>query len=158
MAPIVSEVDVARPPDDVFRYVTDPSRFGEWQSGVVSAHIEGDGAQSVGSRCIMTRRIGSSDRTSTSEITQLSPPRTWAVRGIDGPIRANIAVTVDPRQDGAQAHVTIQVDFTGHGMLGKMIMPMVIREARQEVPQSCQKLKVRLESGPGGRQPGPESP
>jgi uncharacterized protein YndB with AHSA1/START domain len=37
----VSEVDVARPPGEVFSYVTDPARFGEWQSGVVSAHLEG---------------------------------------------------------------------------------------------------------------------
>ena len=148
MALIESEVDVARPPAEVFRYVTDPSRFGEWQSGVVSARIEGDGPQAVGSRCVMIRRIGGSDRTSTSEITELSPPRMWTIRGIDGPIRANVTVTVDPRQDGAQAHVAIQLDFEGHGM-GKLILPMVVREARKEVPESVQKLKARLEGGSG---------
>jgi uncharacterized protein YndB with AHSA1/START domain len=31
MAPIVSTIDVARPPADVFSYVTDPSGFHEWQ-------------------------------------------------------------------------------------------------------------------------------
>jgi uncharacterized protein YndB with AHSA1/START domain len=148
MAPIVSEVDVTRPPEEVFRYVTDPSRFGEWQSGVVSAHIDPDGPQEVGSRCVMTRRIGGSDRTTTSEITELSPPRTWTIRGIDGPIRADIAVAVDPRQDGTQAHVTIQVDFRAYGM-GKLVMPVVVREARKEVPESCELLKSRLESGSG---------
>ncbi len=149
MAPIVSEVDVARPPDEVFRYATDPSRFGEWQSGVISAHIEGDGAPAVGSLCIMTRRVGGSDRTSTSEITELSPPRRWAVRGIDGPIRANVSVTVDPRQAGEAAHVAIEVDVEGYGM-GKLIVPVVVREARKEVPQSCQNLKARLEDGAVG--------
>jgi carbon monoxide dehydrogenase subunit G len=144
VAPIVAEVDVARPADEVFRYVTDPSRFGEWQSGVVSAHIEGDGPQAVGSLCIMTRRIGGSERTSTSKVTELSPPRRWAIRGIDGPIRANITVTVDEADQGA--HVAIEVDFTGHG-LGKMILTVVIREAGKEVPESCQKLKSRLEAG-----------
>jgi uncharacterized protein YndB with AHSA1/START domain len=148
MAPIVSEVDVTRPPEEVFRYVTDPSRFGEWQSGVVSAHIDPDGPQEVGSRCVMTRRIGGTDRTTTSEITELSPPRTWTIRGIDGPIRADIAVAVDPRQDGTQAHVTIQVDFRAYGM-GKLVMPVVVREARKEVPESCELLKSRLESGSG---------
>jgi uncharacterized protein YndB with AHSA1/START domain len=148
MAPIVSEVDVTRPPEEVFRYVTDPSRFGEWQSGVVSAHIDPDGPQEVGSRCVMTRRIGGSDRTTTSEITELSPPRTWTIRGIDGPIRADIAVAVDPRQGGTQAHVTIQVDFRAYGM-GKLVMPVVVREARKEVPESCELLKSRLENGSG---------
>ena len=146
MAPIVAEVDVARPPDEVFRYVTDPSRFGEWQSGVISAHMEGDGPTAVGSLCIMTRRIGGSDRTSTSEVTELSPPRRWAIRGIDGPIRANVTVTVDPRQDGSQAHVALTLDFLGYGV-GKLILPVVIREGRKEVEESTQKLKARLESG-----------
>jgi uncharacterized protein YndB with AHSA1/START domain len=149
VAPIVSEVDVARPPDEVFRYATDPSRFGEWQAGVVSAHIEGDGPPAVGSLCIMTRRIGGSDRTSTSEITELSPPRAWAIRGMDGPIRANVTVTVDPRQDGTQAHVAISLDFHGYG-IGMLIVALVVREARKEVPESCQKLKARLESGAAG--------
>jgi uncharacterized protein YndB with AHSA1/START domain len=149
VAPIVAEVDVARPPDEVFRYVTDPSRFGEWQEGVVSAHIEGEGPQAVGSLCIMTRRIGGSDRASTSEITELSPPRRWAIRGIDGPIRACVTVTVDSRQADEAAHVAIEVDFTGHG-IGKLIMPVVVREAGKEVPESCQKLKSRLEEGSGG--------
>ena len=29
MPPIVSSIDIARPPDEVFAYVTDPARFGE---------------------------------------------------------------------------------------------------------------------------------
>jgi carbon monoxide dehydrogenase subunit G len=145
VAPIVADVEVARPPDEVFGYVTDPSRFGEWQSGVVSGHIEPEGPPAVGSRCIMTRRIGGAERTSTSEITAISPPRTWVIKGIDGSIRADVAVTVDSLQDGARARVTIKLDFRGHG-IGKMLLPMVVRQARTEVPQSCQNLKKRLEA------------
>ncbi len=35
MPPIVSHIEIARPPDEVFSYVTDPSRFTEWQADVV---------------------------------------------------------------------------------------------------------------------------
>lgn len=146
MAPIASAVDIARPPEEVFAYVTDPSRFAEWQSGVVSGHIEGHEPPSVGSKCVMTRQIGGSKRTSTSEITEIVPPRIWAIHGIDGPIRADVRVSVEPLQDGSQSRVTIQLDFHGYG-IGKMIVPMVIRQARKEVPQSCQDLRKRLEDG-----------
>ena len=149
MAEIVSGVDIGRGADEVFDYVTDPSRFGEWQDGVVEGHIEGDEAQRVGSLCVMTRRIGGTDRTSTSEITEISPPRTWAIRGIDGPIRANVHVSVDPIEGGERSRVTIRLEFTGHG-IGKMIAPMVIRQARKEVPESCEKLKKRLENDEKG--------
>jgi uncharacterized protein YndB with AHSA1/START domain len=144
VAPIVTEVDIARLPGEVFGYVTDPARFAEWQAGVVSGHTEGGGAPAVGTRCTMRRRVGGSVRTFTSEITQVDPPRTWAIRGIDGPIRAAVNVRVEPRQDGAQSHVTISLDFSGHG-IGKMLLPMVVRQAQKEAPQSCQKLKQRLE-------------
>lgn len=147
MAIIVAEVDIARPPGEVFAYVTDPSRFGEWQSGVVSGHIEGDGPPQVGSRCVMTRRIGGSERTSASEITQIAAPRAWAIHGVDGPVRADVTVTVDPISGGQGSHVTIGLDFHGHGA-GVMLMPMVVRQARKEAPQSCQKLKTRLEADP----------
>jgi Polyketide cyclase / dehydrase and lipid transport len=95
---------------------------------------------------MMTRRIGGAERTSVSEITQFAPPRTWAIRGIDGSIRADVEVTVEPLGDGSGSHVSISIDFRGYGV-GRLIVPMVVRQARQEVPQSCQNLKRRLESG-----------
>lgn len=142
MSPIVATIDIARPPGEVFPYVTDPSRFGEWQAGVVSGHTDGEPA--VGTRCTMTRRLGGSERTSTSEITEISPPTSWAIRGVDGPIRAAVRVSVEPRADGEHSHVTISLDFSGHG-LGRALLPMVLSQARKEVPQSCQKLKQQLE-------------
>lgn len=72
----------------------------------------------------------------TSEITHIDPPRTWGVRGIDGPIRATVNVTVDPLDDGRRARVTksIELDFEGHG-IGKLLVPLVVRrEARKEMP------------------------
>ena len=36
MAPAVTTIEIARPPEEVFAYVTDPSRFSEWQKAVHS--------------------------------------------------------------------------------------------------------------------------
>ncbi len=147
MAAIVLKTDIARPPDEVFSYVTDPSRFSEWQEGIVSAGTAGDGPQRLGSKCTMTRRIGGTDRVSTAEITEFDPPRSWAIRGIDGPIRAIARLAVEPLDEGARSRVTIALDFEGHGA-GKLIVPLVVLpQARKQAPVSCQRLKERLESG-----------
>jgi hypothetical protein len=69
----------------------------------------------------------------------------WAIRGIDGPIRANIHISVDPLEDGGRSRVTIRLEFTGYG-IGKLIAPVVIREARKGIPLSCENLKKRLEN------------
>jgi uncharacterized protein YndB with AHSA1/START domain len=147
MAPIVTSIEITRPPEEVFRYVIDPSRFVEWQEGVVSGRMEGDGPHGVGSRCVTTRRIGGGERASTAEITEFDPPKTWADHGIDGPIRARVNVAVEPRGVGG-SNVTITLDFEGHG-IGKLLVPLVVRrQAQKEMPANCQRLKQRLEGGP----------
>jgi len=146
MPPIVSSVEIARPPDEVFTYVTDPSRFPEWQHDVVSVRIEGDGRPGVGSRFTTTRRIGGVERTMTQEITEVSPPRSWVVHGVDGPIRPNANVTVEPLDDGARSRVTFALDFEGHG-IGKPLLPAVRRQTLKVAPTSYRNLKERLERG-----------
>jgi uncharacterized protein YndB with AHSA1/START domain len=147
MAPIVSSIEIARPPEEVFAYVTDGSRLGEWQEGVVSSSADGEAPPTVGSRTVTTRRIGRGERTMTMEITEITPPRAWAVRGIDGPVRAIVHGTVDPLDEGGRSRVTIELDFEGHG-LGKLLVPLVVRrQAQREMPRNMGKLKERLESG-----------
>ena len=86
MAPIIASIEVARSPDEVFAYATDPTRFAEWQKGVVSGHMDGAAIPAVGDRCITTRRIGFAERPATSELVRYEPPRRWGVGGVDGPI------------------------------------------------------------------------
>jgi uncharacterized protein YndB with AHSA1/START domain len=148
MAPIVTSIEIARPQNDVFAYVTDPSRFAEWQAGVVGGSTEGGTSPSVGSKCTTTRRIGGTARQVTSEITKFDPPTSWGIHGIDGPVRAIVDVIVEPLNGTAQSRVTIELDFEGHG-IGKLLVPLVVRrQARNEMPANCRKLKERLETTP----------
>ena len=146
MAIIVSKIEIARPPDEVFSYVTDPSRFAEWQEGVVDGCLEEGRPPIVGSKCTTTRRIGGAARAVTSKITEVNPPTTWAVHGVDGPIRAIVKVTVEPLDKPLRSRVTITLDFEGHG-IGKLLVPLVVRrQARNEMPANLKRLKDRLES------------
>src|SRR5919204_3880523 len=145
MAPIVSSIEIARPPDDVFQYVTDPSRLPEWQQSAVDARVEGAGPPTVGSRAVVTRRFGRGERAMTTELTNLSPPSSWGGRGIDGPVRGIFNGTIEPLEGGARSRVTIELDFEGHG-LGKLLVPLVVRpQARKEMPRNMKTLKARLE-------------
>ncbi len=146
MAPLTATIDVAKRPEEAFAYVTDPTRFVEWQQGVVDGRLAGDEPHAVGDRCLTTRRIGFAERPVTSELTHIDPPRTWGIRGIDGPIRATVNVTVSPLDDGRRSRVTIELDFTGHG-IGKLLVPLVVRPgARKEMLANLERLKEHLES------------
>jgi uncharacterized protein YndB with AHSA1/START domain len=147
MASIVTSAEIAQPPDDVFRYVTDPSRLAEWQESVVSSRSQESGPPRVGTRVVQTRRMGRREQTMTSEITEIDPPTSWAVRGVDGPVRGMVKGTVEPLDDGARSRVTIELDFEGHGV-GKLLVPLVVRrQAQRQMPTNMEKLKERLESG-----------
>jgi uncharacterized protein YndB with AHSA1/START domain len=147
MPPIVSSFEIARPPDAVWAYLTDPTRFPEWQRDVVRVEIEGGGPPALGSRFITVRRIGRVEQRMTQQITDSTPPRTWAARGVDGPFRPNASVTVEPLGDGTRSSVSIALDFEGHG-IGKLLPLSVIRRmTAKTAPKSYRNLKELLERG-----------
>jgi uncharacterized protein YndB with AHSA1/START domain len=146
MAPLVHSVEIDRSPDDVFAYVTDPSRFTEWQDAVVSARLEGSGPVQQGSRVSLTRRVGRREQTMTSELTEYTPPRSYAFRVVDGPVRAIGRGRFEPLDEGRRTRFTFEIDFEGHG-IGKLLVPLVVRrQAQKELPESHANLKRRLES------------
>ena len=86
----------------------------------------------------------------SAEIGRARPPRssptppTWGVRGIDGPVRADADVLVEP-VTGSRSRLTISVDFTGHG-IGKILVPLMVRrEARKEMPDNIAALRRLIE-------------
>jgi uncharacterized protein YndB with AHSA1/START domain len=147
MAPLVHSVEISRRPEDVFAYVTDPSRFPEWQEAVVSARGKDAGPMREGSRIELTRRMGRREQTMTSELTEYTPPRSYAFRVIDGPVRALGNGRFEPLDDGQRTRFTFELDFEGHG-IGKVLVPLVVRrQAAKELPESHANLKRQLESG-----------
>jgi uncharacterized protein YndB with AHSA1/START domain len=145
MPPIVHSIEINRPPDEVFSYVTDPARFSEWQYDVESVRIEGDRLPSVGSKFTTTRRIGRAERKMTQEITEIDPPTGWAAHGVAGPIRPSANITVEPLKHNTRSRVTFALDFKGHG-IGVPLVPVIRRIAAKGAPTSYQNLKKRLEN------------
>ena len=145
MPPVTASIEVHRPARDVFAYATDPTRFNEWQKGVVEGHLAGSDEPTVGDTCRTTRRIGFAERPVTAELTHVDPPRTWRIRGVDGPVRADVDVVVEPL-GRTRSRLTISVDFAGHG-IGKLLVPLVVRaQARREMPANLAALRARLEA------------
>ncbi|SRR6266540_6989332 len=147
MAEIVERIEISRRPEDVFSYVADPSHHPEWQESVVSARQEGDAPLAVGSRVLVTRRVGPRTLRYTEEMVELHPPRTWANRGVGGiPVIAIAKGTVEPLDDGKRSRVTISCEFQGHG-IGRLLVPLLARRLAKQLPSDEQKLKELLERG-----------
>ena len=138
MAPLVSTIEIACTPEEVFAVATDPRRFAEWQHDVVNVRMLRE------ARFATTRRISGAERTMIQQITRNDPPHGWAARGIDGPIRTNATITVKPVNGGARSRVTFTLEFEGHG-IGIPLLPLVRRQAEKGAPNSYRNLKNLLE-------------
>jgi uncharacterized membrane protein len=147
MAPIVETVEIAKSPQEVFAYLDDLSRHGEWQRQIESVEVLTEGPTRVGSRAVDTRRTPGGRQRITYEITEHDPPRRAVFRGLDGPIRPEGSVTVEPLDDGRRSRLTLELDLVGHGLMGKLLAPIARRDARKNIPQDQARLKERLESG-----------
>jgi hypothetical protein len=145
MTPIKNTIEIARSQDDVFAYLDQLERHSEWQEQVVSSTRDTDGPTRIGTRATDMRKVPGGPKPFTYEVTAHDPPRLSAFRGVSGPIRAVGSVTVEPTGEG-RSRVTLELDFEGHGF-GKLIVPLVRRDARKRVPASQARLKERLESG-----------
>ncbi|MEP6893956.1 MAG: SRPBCC family protein [Gaiellaceae bacterium] len=146
MAPIRESIEIARRPEEVFAYIDDLARHGEWQDGIVSSKVETDGPTRVGTRVAEVRRMGSREMAVPYEITEHDPPRAFAFRGTEGNVRVVGRGTVEPVGDGSTSRASIELDFVGHG-LGKFLVPLARSQAGKQVQKDQRRLKEKLESG-----------
>jgi uncharacterized membrane protein len=143
---ITKSIEIDRRPEEVFAYVDDLGRHGEWQDEILSTKVETDGPVGVGTQVQERRRLGGREMDANYEITEHDPPRRTAFRGTTGSVRPVGAVNVEPVGDGSTSRVIFEFDLVGYGM-GKLIAPMARRQSVQIIEANQQKLKERLESG-----------
>ncbi|GHE77956.1 hypothetical protein GCM10017786_04380 [Amycolatopsis deserti] len=142
----VATVDIARSPHEVFGYVTDAAHLPDWQPDVRTAGFDDPAHVTVGTRGHEVRHVMGADRTIGWEVTAYEPDRHYAVRGIDGPVRAHVDVTFAP--GGTGTHVEYGIGFEGHGV-GKVLAVLARRNTRKDLPVRLDQLKQRLEAQPG---------
>jgi uncharacterized membrane protein len=144
--PITQTIEIARSPEDVFAYLDQLDRHGEWQSQIISSKLETEGPTRVGSKATDTRKVPGGTQDVTYEITEHDPPRRTAFKGLNGPVRPVGTITVEPAGEG-RSRLTLELDLRGHGLVGQFVAILARSQARKQVPADQQRLKERLESG-----------
>lgn len=144
MTPIVDSIEIDRKPEDVFAYVDDLAKHGEWQEQIVSVRLDTEAPTRVGSRATDRRRLPGGTRDISYEITHHEAPHTTSFRGVNGPLRHHATLTVEPLDGGARSRLTLHFALEGKG-LGVLFAPLARANARKEIPKSHRRLKEILE-------------
>jgi uncharacterized protein YndB with AHSA1/START domain len=143
MSEMTTTIQIDCPPEQVFAYVTDPTRFAEWQADVVRVEMD-DHPAGTGATFTTVRRIGGAERSMTQRISEYDPPRRWASVAVDGPIRPAAGITVASVDGGTASRVTFALVLEGHG-IGVALLPLVRRQAEKLAPVSYRTAKEHLE-------------
>ncbi|MCC6831139.1 MAG: SRPBCC family protein [Thermoleophilia bacterium] len=143
MPDVSRSIEIARDADAVFAHLVDFARAHEWQGSLAAVRVEHGDPVRVGTVVHETRRTPAGSQDVRYEVTELTPGRAYTFRGGGGPIRVVARVTVEPLADD-RCRVTASFDFDA-GFAGKLLLPLVRREAERELPEDQARLKALLE-------------
>jgi uncharacterized membrane protein len=144
---VVDTVEINRSPAEVFAYLDQLDRHGEWQTAIQEVTAVSEGPTGVGTRATEKRQVpGGGVREMAYEITEHEPPRRMAFLGLDGPVRPVGTVVIEPLDGGSRSRVRLEFDVQGHGV-GKLIAPLARLHAKRVIREDQIRLKERLESG-----------
>ena len=141
MAKIEFSIDVRRPVEEVFAYLTDPTNLPEWQSGALEASVQGPlqtGQTITETRKFLGRRIESK-----LAVEQYEPPRKFAARVTSGPVPFRFEQTTEPEGSGTRVSVLVEGEPGG---FFKLAEPLVERALRREIEGNSATLKDILEA------------
>jgi uncharacterized protein YndB with AHSA1/START domain len=133
-------MEIRRPPEDVFDYLTDVEKLPRWQKSLIEASA--DGPFQIGTRIVEKRSLFGREAETELEVTALEPARRLTLETIRGPVE----LEVDHRLEPAETGTTLQVNAAGKakGAL-RFAGPAVAAGARQELKRDFERLKALLE-------------
>ena len=141
MIEVEHTLEIERPAEEVFAYLTEVSRLPEWQASAESAELEGElreGARIREVRTFMGRRA-----TSTLEVTEYDPPGRFSLRVVEGPIRYSVEHALEPL-DGRT-----RVTFVGRGEtkgIPRLMQGAVRRAVERQFVKDLEAFKRTLEA------------
>jgi uncharacterized membrane protein len=94
-------IEINRPVDEVFGYVTDPDKLSSWQTNTVSVELEPEGPFRLGTRLHEVHRApGGRELHSVVEVSQYEPGRRLELRIVEGPLPVDGLFVFAPVDDG----------------------------------------------------------
>ena len=142
---IVTVVDIDRPPQDVFDYVTAPSLWKTWHPATSSVSGVPDRPIRLGETVRESIRVGIKRFETTWEVVECRPPESWAISTDSG--EGVALIRYDLRREGEGTRFTRVMEFRSRfypwKALDTWLMKWILaRNSRQALTQ----LKKLLES------------
>jgi uncharacterized protein YndB with AHSA1/START domain len=141
MSPVVvaAEVDIKRPPEEVFDYCSDHRHEPEWNPMMTRIAKLTDGPVGAGTQYVAEFVKGPP---MVMQCTRYERPATWSLTGDSPAMTASGGWRVLPTADGS--HLVVRVEMELHGLL-RLAGPLLRRREQPMFERDLNNIKARLE-------------
>jgi uncharacterized protein YndB with AHSA1/START domain len=133
-------VEIARPANEVFAWLTDLSRVPEWQESAIESRSDGPLAEGV--RIHERRRLFGHEAETELEVESFEAGRRLALSTVRGPVDLSIDHVLEEVDGQTTLHVSAEARPSG---LLRLAGPAVRARARHELRRDFARLKQLLE-------------
>ena len=145
MSSYTHTVEIRRPPEEVFAFVTDPAGYPRWQASLVSVEPHGRGPLRLGSEATEVRRFLGRELETTWTCVEHRPCTRSTIECAEGPVP--FRGTFELEQSRAGTHFTWTVELSGPA--ARLAGPLAGRATRRELEANAGQLKALLEAEAG---------
>jgi uncharacterized membrane protein len=137
-------VVVERPPDEVFRFLTDLSNVPAWQSGAVEVRAPEEPLE-VGTTYVEVLTFLGKRFEATLEVTEYEPGRRFALRTRSGPIPFEVRHRLQPADSGGSTRIHVELEGDP-SRLFRLAESFVMRKAQRQIEGDFATLKEMVEA------------
>jgi hypothetical protein len=133
---------VARPPKEVFDFITASENAPKIVNSVKSMVKLTDGPVRVGTRYRETRLMNGKEQHAELEIVEFEPARKYAVQNVTEGIEVVYRYNLQPERDGTRVDLVCDLKTKG---IKKLMLPLVASILKKEDGDHLQRVKKVLE-------------
>jgi len=149
--PVVEEsVFIARPPQEVFDFITDPAKIPVWDASVVAAEQIGNDPVGLGTHTRGTSKIMGRQFDWITEETVFEPPTRSVLTSVEGLLTFTVTNTLEAVEGGTRLTYRIDADVGLGGVFGRLADPFIEKAQARTVRANLDTLAELLAEHPEG--------
>ena len=134
-------VEIRRPAEEVFAFVTDPAAYPRWQPSLVRVEPHAPGPLRLGSEATEVRRFLGRELETTWTCVEHEPGRRSAIESDEGPVPFRGTFVLEPCGGGTRFTWIVET----RGAAARLGGPLVGRATKRELAANAGRLKRLLE-------------
>lgn len=141
---VITEIFIARRPEQVAAYAGDPSHAPEWYANIDRVEWQTDPPMKLGSRMAFVARFLGRTLAYTYEVTEWAPGARLVMRTSEGPFPMETTYTWEAAEGGTRMTLRNRGEPSG---FGRVLAPVMAAAMRRAMEKDLRRLKGIVEGG-----------